>query len=206
MKKAFTLFETLIVIFIVGVLSVSLIEAYTLIWNLSFEIEQDKNLTEESMIFQQTMQTISENSTIDFEKYGHTLSGSSWITGVLYLTWGDYQGVSIYSTWNCDFRDFSHLSDLSWCQFVMNKNDHEIPLIDTSKVFISQVQFKIMPFDSLAYYYYDDDIPMEGYELINSLNKPSFTLSLHFYSPFCQSWNNMDIPLEIFFNTNDYLL
>ena len=65
--KAFTLFETLIVVFIVGMLSVSLLESYNLIVEISFSIEQDKNLNEESLFFQQTLQTISETATIDYD-------------------------------------------------------------------------------------------------------------------------------------------
>ncbi|MCR5412843.1 MAG: type II secretion system GspH family protein [Patescibacteria group bacterium] len=75
--KAFTLFETLIVVFIVGMLSVSLLESYNLIVEISFSIEQDKNLNEESLFFQQTLQTISETATIDYDKYHNTLSGTS---------------------------------------------------------------------------------------------------------------------------------
>jgi len=75
--KAFTLFETLIVVFIVGMLSVSLLESYNLIVEISFSIEQDKNLNEESLFFQQTLQTISETATIDYDKYKNTLSGTS---------------------------------------------------------------------------------------------------------------------------------
>jgi Tfp pilus assembly protein PilE len=75
--KAFTLFETLIVVFIVGMLSVSLLESYNLIVEISFSIEQDKNLNEESLFFQQTLQTISETATIDYDKYHNTLSENS---------------------------------------------------------------------------------------------------------------------------------
>ena len=216
--KAFTLFETLIVVFIVGMLSVSLLESYNLIVEISFSIEQDKNLNEESLFFQQTLQTISETATIDYDKYNHTLSGTSWLTGVLYLTWGAYSGVKIYSTGGCWNGIVSKTSaetiqeaiqdtlfQYSWCQIVLEKEGSLTPLVDNSKIIVWETQFKIMPFDSESYYFSAENTTIQWNKLYNILTVPSFVVFTHFYSPFYQwSWNNLDLPLEIFFNTHEY--
>ena len=216
--KAFTLFETLIVVFIVGMLSVSLLESYNLIVEISFSIEQDKNLNEESLFFQQTLQTISETATIDYDKYHNTLSETSWLTGVLYLTGGAYSGAKIYSTggcWNWKIENSTEetiqeaiqkaLFQYSGCQIVLEKEGKLTPLVDNSKIIVWETQFKIMPFDSESYYFSEANQNITWNQLYNILTVPSFVVFTHFYSPFYQwSWNNLDLPLEIFFNTHEY--
>ncbi|MDR0282786.1 MAG: prepilin-type N-terminal cleavage/methylation domain-containing protein [Candidatus Peribacteria bacterium] len=73
MKKAFTLIEIIIVLIIIGILSLVLTQAYITITKLSFTIEQEKNLTEESLMITQILQSISDTATIDYDEYNGEL-------------------------------------------------------------------------------------------------------------------------------------
>ena len=69
MKKAFTLLETLISLVIIGILAVVLVQAYTTISGIAFRIQQEKNLSEESLMLTQIFQSLSDTTTIDYEAY-----------------------------------------------------------------------------------------------------------------------------------------
>jgi type II secretory pathway pseudopilin PulG len=59
----------LIVIVIVGILAVVLVESYITISKTALRVEQEKNLSEESLILTQVFQAISDEATIDYEAY-----------------------------------------------------------------------------------------------------------------------------------------
>ena len=67
--KGFTLLEMLIVMVIIGILAVVLTEAYITISKVALRVEQEKNLSEESLILTQTFQAISDEATIDYDAY-----------------------------------------------------------------------------------------------------------------------------------------
>jgi hypothetical protein len=54
-----------------------LIESYLTISKTALRIEQEKNISEESLILTQIFQAISDEATIDYERYGSTLSGAN---------------------------------------------------------------------------------------------------------------------------------
>jgi type II secretory pathway pseudopilin PulG len=64
----------LIVMVIVGILAVVLTESYITISKMALKIEQEKNISEESLVLTQIFQSISDEATIDYEKYGSSLS------------------------------------------------------------------------------------------------------------------------------------
>ncbi|MBQ5945032.1 hypothetical protein IJL65_01135 [bacterium] len=66
----------LIVIVIIGILAVVLMESYITISKVALRVEQEKNLSEESLILTQIFQAISDEATIDYEKYESSLSES----------------------------------------------------------------------------------------------------------------------------------
>jgi type II secretory pathway pseudopilin PulG len=59
----------MIVMIIVGILAVVLTESYITISRTALKIEQEKNLSEESLILTQIFQAISDEATIDYERY-----------------------------------------------------------------------------------------------------------------------------------------
>ena len=101
MKKAFTLAEIIIVLVIIGLLALVLTQSYITITKIAFTIEQEKNLTEESLMITQLFQSIADTSTIDYEKYDGKLYETKGFTGTLYLTGGEWKNTKIYSSGSC---------------------------------------------------------------------------------------------------------
>lgn len=215
----------MIVIVIIGILAVVLTESYITISRTALRIEQEKNISEESLILTQIFQSIADEATIDYEEYKNSenpdLEESNWFTNILYLTWGQWSWTSIYTTWNnCldlyedfpkdtngNYIDYSEKiqNALSWCWLEMRQETDDDPIITQLttpwKVIISEVKFKIIPFDSDEDYFEkagDWDV------LINNLHQPAFRMFIHLYAPFYQPiWTNkIDQPLQLFFNLN----
>ncbi|MBO7505446.1 type II secretion system protein [bacterium] len=69
--------EMLIVMVIIGILAVVLTECYITVSKVALRVEQEKNLSEESLILTQVFQAISDEATIDYDKYASNLSGSN---------------------------------------------------------------------------------------------------------------------------------
>ena len=212
--KWFTLIEMLIVIIIIWILAVVLTESYITISKTALRIEQEKNLSEESLILTQVFQAISDEATIDYDKYWSTLEEYKWFTWTLHLTWGQRTWTSIYTTWNCLNLDKNFEPDGEWnitqfiqdytgCYLVMKQWEagKETRLTTPWKVVISNVMFKIIPYDSDTNYFTwatDWDIVM------NKVHQPWFWMFIHLYAPLYQPiWTNrVDLPLQLFFNLN----
>lgn len=200
---------------IIGILAVVLTESYIMISKVALRVEQEKNLSEESLILTQTFQAISDEATIDYERYGSALSGSNGFTWILYLTWWQWSWTSIYTTWeNClelewnftQNEDGSYIGfpekiqeALTWCDLVMKQweEGEEISLITDWKVVISSVMFRIVPYDTDDNYF-----DIEDGIIINDLHQPAFWMFIHLYAPLYQPlWTNkIDQPLQLFFN------
>jgi hypothetical protein len=130
------------------------------------------------------------------------------------LTGGQWSGTSIFSTGGCLtgnafekkdglYPDIAEIfTQYSGCQLVLKQGDKETSLLATHKIILSQVQFKVIPFDSEANYFFSD--AYEDEILINDIAKPAFRAFLHLYSPFYQpeGRNQIDQPLQLFFNLN----
>ena len=219
MLKWFTLLETMIVLVIVGILAVVLTESYTTISRVALKIEQEKNLSEESLILTQVFQAISDEATIDYEAYSGNsinLSGTNWFTDILYLTWGQWSWTSIYTTWdgcleldnnfpvNDDgtYPDYSEevRNALSWCELILQQWDNITSIISNWKVITSKVKFRVIPYDSDENYFNSEG----EWIVINNVHQPAFWMFIHLYAPFYQpTWTNkIDQPLQLFFNLN----
>lgn len=209
--KWFTLVEMLIVMVIIGILAVVLTESYIRVSRVALRVEQEKNLSEESLILTQVFQAISDEATIDYERYGNVLSGSNWFTGVLYLTWWQWSGVSIYTTGIClDLNDNfefdedwilnKNIWDYAECSLILEQNNERTQITTPWKVVISKVMFRIIPYDSDDYYFYDYEGSVR--EILNQLHQPAFWMFVHLYTPLYQPvWTNkIDQPLQLFFN------
>lgn len=216
--KWFTLIEMLIVIFIIWILSVVLVESYLTISKTALKIEQEKNLSEEALILTQTFQAISDEATIDYEAYSgadEDLVASSWFTNILFLTWWQWSWTSIYTTWeNCLFLDQNFLANedwsypdysksiqdaLSWCDLVLEQWGETTSLVPNWKVVVSEVKFRVIPYDSYKNYY---DKAVDGWNILNNVHQPAFWMFIHLYAPLYQpTWTNkIDQPLQLFFN------
>jgi hypothetical protein len=56
---------------IIGILAVVLTESYLTISRVALRVEQEKNLSEESLVLTQIFQAISDEATIDYDKYSY---------------------------------------------------------------------------------------------------------------------------------------
>ena len=221
--KWFTLIEMLIVIVIIWILSVVLTESYITISKIALKVEQEKHMSEESLILTQVFQSISDEATIDFDRYKNekiNLKESKWFVDVLYLTGGQWSWTSIYTTggdncldldWNFpanedgSYPDYSEKvqNALSWCMLVLEQASDKEPIITPLttpwKVIISKVKFRVIPYDSDNNYFDSDES-----DVINEIHQPAFRLFIHLYAPLYQPvWtNNIHQPLQLFFNLN----
>jgi prepilin-type N-terminal cleavage/methylation domain-containing protein len=71
MKKlhAFTLIELIIVMVIIGILSVILLRTYTWISEMTFRVQETKDVQQEILHLSQVMQNFADRNTIDFSQY-----------------------------------------------------------------------------------------------------------------------------------------
>jgi len=68
-KKGFTLLELMIVIGIISILSVILFRTFGTVSELTFRVEQEKNVTQEIIDFSQILQNYADRNQIDYDKY-----------------------------------------------------------------------------------------------------------------------------------------
>lgn len=204
----------LIVIVIVWILAVVLIESYLTISKTALRIEQEKNISEESLILTQIFQAISDEATIDYERYGSTLKDSKWFTWMLYLTWWQWSWTSIYTTGeNCLDLDKNFepdeegnitqlIQDFTGCYLAMKQweESEETHLTTPWKVVISNAMFKVIPYDSDENYFTWDT----QWIVMNDVHQPGFWMFIHLYAPLYQPTgiNKIDLPLQLFFNLN----
>lgn len=206
--KWFTLIEMIIVMVIIWILAVVLSESYLTISRVALRVEQEKNLSEESLVLTQIFQAIADEATIDYDKYSsENLTSTEWFTEKLYLTWEVWSWTSIYTEWNCleldeslNFtNDTQKIQDYSWCTLILNQNGKITPLTSPWKVVTSKVMFKVIPFNSDDYYFNNSN-----WIVINNLHQPAFWMFINLYAPIYKpTWTNkINIPLQLFFNLN----
>lgn len=208
--KWFTLIEMLIVMVIIGILAVVLCESYITISETSLRVEQKKNLNEESLILTQILQAVSDEAQIDYDRYVWSLSWTNGYTWTLYLTGDNRSWTTITITWNClpltwfamnDDWSYYHVNmeDYSWCNLILEQNWNITNLTSSKKIIPSDIQFRIIPYDSDNNYFSN-----ESENVINEIHQQWFWLFIRLYSPIYQPWwrNEIDEPLQLFFNLN----
>lgn len=210
--KGFTLIEMLIVMVIIWILAVVLTESYLTISRVALRVEQEKNLSEESLVLTQIFQAISDEATIDYDKYSYEdLKKSDWFVDELYLTGEVWSWTKISTIWNClelneDFSSSEKdIKEYSGCQLILEQNWSTTELTSPWKVTISKVMFKIFPYDNDDNYFsseYEDDFNHDPWFVIDNLHQPAFYMFIHLYSPLYKpEWTNkVDQSLQLFFN------
>lgn len=219
--KWFTLIEMLIVMVIIWILAVVLTESYINISKTALRIEQEKNISEESLILTQIFQSIADETTIDYDEYNvNDLESKGWYVDKLFLKWWEWESYSIYTEWNClelewNFKlnedgsiqtdeewNIPDITDFSDCKLVLENKDGGKSILNSSwKVVVSKIRFRIIPYDTDQNYF---DNASEGSIVIKDIHQPAFWMFIHLYSPLYQpKWtNNVHQPLQLFFNLN----
>lgn len=201
-KFWFTLIELLISISIISILIVILFRAYNTISQVTFRSQQEKNIQQEMIRISQILQNISDNHSIDFEKYNWELNNNE----SLFLSWKLWK-ISINSTWICR----SNNPEITWfnqdekdnpCQLIITNQDWSISEITTtSESFISKPYFTIVPTEPNQQIIStsDQDWPPPFLKI----RQPGFQVNFSIYTPLYQKWDRIKmshILFQQFFN------
>ena len=212
-KNWFTLAEILIVVILFWMLAGIIIKTYTTISQVSFRLQQEKEIAKEALVLSQVLDNLAQSTTIDYEKYQSSdLVATNGIVDTLYLS-GDTGKYQISSSDSCKEYDkiaeklenpdqsTEQSENQKNCQLLLTTTigdqTTENSLLDGKNFKLSKMQFKIIPFiwkedlkKNLA-----SDTPKDW--------KPAFwilgTLYSHYYNP--NKWtNNISLPLQFFFS------
>lgn len=203
-RKGFTLLELIIVMAILGILFVLLLRTYNRIATMVFRVQQEKEVAQEILQISQLVQNYADRNAIDYSKYwSGDLVTTQWITDVLYLSGQDGE-ISFFARGTCvePALDYSITGfvEWSWCSLYMTTKDKTIELINTKKIAISDVVFKIIPFASEQQYLDSDSLCTE-WNYLHCLNSPGFRMIFKAYSPnYWRQWStHVTVPFQQFF-------
>ena len=220
-KNWFTLAEILIVVILFWMLAGIIMKTYTTISQVSFRIQQEKEIAKEALVLSQVLDNLAQSTTIDYEKYKSSdldLVATNGIVDTLYLR-GDTGKYQISSINTCltdqEFDEQAEKSEpktenqkeetpcqLSFTGTTQNWETNHL-LLDGKNFKLSKMQFKIIPFiwkSALK-----EKLQSENPDL-NKLPqdwKPAFwilgTLYSNYYNPQKRT-NNISLPLQLFFS------
>lgn len=191
-----------------------IIKTYTTISQVSFRLQQEKEIAKEALVLSQVLDNLAQSTTIDYEQYQSSdLVANNGIVDSLYLKGdnGDEYQISSINTCLTDqeLYEQAEKSELKTenqkeetpCQlsFTGTTQDWKTShlLLDGKNFKLSKMQFKIIPFiwkedlkKNLA-----SDTPKDW--------KPAFwilgTLYSNYYNPQKRT-NNISLPLQLFFS------
>ena len=194
-----------------------IMKTYTTISQVSFRIQQEKEIAKEALVLSQVLDNLAQSTTIDYGKYQSSdLVATNGVVDTLYLS-GDTGKYQISSSDSCKEDDKiteklenSDLStekseDLNPCELLLTTTigDQTISLLDGKNFKLSKIKFKIIPFiwkkelkgklqsESLGL----NELPQDW--------KPAFrllgTLYSNYYNPQKRT-NNISLPLQLFFS------
>ena len=219
-KNWFTLAEILIVVILFWMLAGIIMKTYTTISQVSFRIQQEKEIAKEALVLSQVLDNLAQSTTIDYEKYQSSdLVANNGIVDTLYLS-GDARKYQISSSDSCkeDDKITEKLenSDQSTEQSENQKNcqllltttigGQTTSLLDGQNFKLSKIKFKIIPF--IWKRELKGKLQSENSENtdLNELPqdwKPAFrllgTLYSNYYNPQKRT-NNISLPLQLFFS------
>lgn len=203
MKKWFTLVEILIVTVIVGMLSVLVMQTYVTMTRIAFRVQQEKQVTEQTITLTQIVQNMADTMTIDYDRYATThgadyITNNQWLVPMLYLTWR--QGsVALYSTGDCP-QTVAYTTG-SGCWVVLEKNTAPaVAITQTGRASMTPLQFKIIPYASQDQYLQDPSLCQMS--LGACLYHPWFWMLTQMYTPYILDTreSNIRIPVQAFFS------
>jgi len=202
MKKWFTLVEILIVTVIVGMLGVILMQTYVTMTRIAFRVQQEKQVTEQAVMFTQVLQNFADTMTIDYTRYTDTQSATYLVDNqgmvpVLYLT-GAQGTVAIDSVGNCAAQVLREEND---CVVRIQQNDESpFTLTHTGRATITALQFKIIPYATDKQYFENPSLCPNN--LWSCLYHPGFWVLTQVYTPHIRDTRetNIVIPIQAFFS------
>ena len=214
-KNWFTLAEILIVVILFWMLAGIIIKTYTTISQVSFRLQQEKEISKEALVLSQVLDNLAQSTTIDYDQYKSSdldLVATNGIVDTLYLSGDDgkYQISSIntclsaqelYEQAEKSDPKTEHQKEEVPCQLLLTSSNQDWEtthlLLDGKNFKLSKMQFKIIPF------IWKEDLKKNLASETPQDWKPAFrllgTLYSHFYNP--NKWtNNISLPLQFFFS------
>lgn len=214
-KNWFTLAEILIVVILFWMLAGIIIKTYTTISQVSFRLQQEKEIAKEALVLSQVLDNLAQSTTIDYDQYKSSdldLVATNGIVDTLYLSGdtGKYQISSIntcltdqelYEQAEKSEPKTKNQKEEAPCQLLLTSSNQDWEtthlLLDGKNFKLSKMQFKIIPF------IWKEDLKKNLASETPQDWKPAFrllgTLYSHFYNP--NEWtNNISLPLQFFFS------
>jgi len=198
---------------ILGMLFVILLRTYNRISVMVFRVQQEKEVSQEILQISQIIQNFSDRNTIDYAKYNDqwsmtndqwkiSLVENKWITNILYLSGQDGEISFFASGDECVDPAVEYVLTGAWagCSLSMTSNGKTIELINSKKVAISKVIFKIIPFASQEQYFATGWL-CEEENYLHCLNAPGFRMIFKAYSiNYGRQWaTHVSVPFQQFF-------
>ena len=224
-KNWFTLAEILIVVILFWMLAGIIMKTYTTISQVSFRIQQEKEIAKEALVLSQVLDNLAQSTTIDYKRYQSSdLVANNGIVDTLYLKGdnGDQYQISSINTCLTD-QEFDKQGEKTVskqeisneelpCQLSLTgtTQDWETShlLLDGKNFKLSKIKFKIIPFiwkRELKEKLQSESLQSENPDLNKLLQdwKPAFwilgTLYSNYYNPQKRT-NNISLPLQLFFS------
>lgn len=199
-------------------------KTYTTISQVSFRIQQEKEIAKEALVLSQVLDNLAQSTTIDYEKYQSSdLVANNGIVDTLYLS-GDSGKYQISSD-SCkeDDNKITEKLENSDQSTKNSENQKNCPLLlttttggqtttnallDGQNFKLSKIKFKIIPFiwkRELKEKLQSESLQSENPDLNKLLQdwKPAFwilgTLYSNYYNPKKRT-NNISLPLQLFFS------
>ena len=218
-KNWFTLAEILIVVILFWMLAGIIMKTYTTISQVSFRIQQEKEIAKEALVLSQVLDNLAQNTTIDYEKYQSSdLVANNGIVDTLYLS-GDSGKYQISSSASCT-KDNKMTTNLETpdqrteqsknqktCELLLTTTTGgktiENSLLDGKNFKLSKIQFKIIPFIWKSELKKSLQAENPDLRKLPQDWKPAFrllgTLYSNYYNPKKRT-NNISLPLQLFFS------
>jgi len=209
-----TLIETVIVVVIIGMLSTMLVKTYIQMSQISFRIEQEKNVTQEILLLSEVLQNYADRNSLDYEKYKELwisyLKDHEGLTDILYLTGLDWN-IAITTKWDgclAPWEDIIIEEDdkkfiQEWeCRVTIEQNDKKFNITNPKKVRVTQLRFKIIPYATYDDYFSDSAEEICDTNYLACPHHPWFRILWKAYNVnyWIQRSNNIMIPLQQFFS------
>ena len=215
-KNWFTLAEILIVVILFWMLAGIIIKTYTTISQVSFRLQQEKEIAKEALVLSQVLDNLAQSTTIDYDQYKSSdldLVANNGIVDSLYLKGdnGDLYQISSINTCLTDQELYEQAEksepktknqkEEAPCQLLLTSSNQDWEtthlLLDGKNFKLSKMQFKIIPF------IWKEDLKKNLASETPQDWKPAFwilgTLYSHYYNP--NKWtNNISLPLQFFFS------
>ena len=190
-----------------------IIKTYTTISQVSFRLQQEKEIAKEALVLSQVLDNLAQSTTIDYGKYQSSdLVANNGVVDTLYLSGdtGKYQISSIntcltdqelYEQAEKSEPKTENQKEEAPCQLLLTSinqyGETTHLLLDGKNFKLSKMQFKIIPF------IWKEDLKKNLASETPQDWKPAFwilgTLYSHYYNP--NKWtNNISLPLQFFFS------